>query len=146
MKCTSFGWSPVSWPQIQCVSSFRECGDVTAIGRLCHSDSVRRLRWSSFFPLSHPWRATTGPEHHGENECWMKIDAAFEFQISGSCFIHLWAVDTIIPPVTLDRWGHCLDAGGVITSWRWSHWDSPRRAELLLFLTDTMWIELVAFS
>lgn len=80
MKCTCFGWSPASWPQIQCVSSFRECGDVAAIGRLCHSDSVRRLRWSSFFPLSHPWRAITGPEHHGENECWMKIDAAFEFQ------------------------------------------------------------------
>lgn len=67
MKCTSFGWSPACWPQIQCVSSFRECGDVAAIGRLCHSDSVRWLRWSSFFPLSHPWRATTGPEHHGEN-------------------------------------------------------------------------------
>lgn len=110
MKCTSFGWSPASWPQIQCVSSFTECGDVAAIGRLCHSDSVQRLRWSSLFPFSHPWRATTSPEHHGENECWMKIDAAFEFQISGSCFIHLWAVDTIIPPVTLDRWGHCVMA------------------------------------
>lgn len=113
MKCPRFGWSPAFWPQILCVSLFRACTDIPAIGRLCHSDSVWRLRRSNFFPLSHPWRATTGPECHRENECRMKIDAAFEFQ--EAWFTHLWAVDTIIPHVTLARRGHCRAAMALVT-------------------------------
>lgn len=39
-----------------------------------------------------------------QRESGMKIDAAFGSQDAWST--HLWAVDTIIPHVTLDRRGH----------------------------------------
>lgn len=140
MKCPRSGWSPAFWRQILCVSSFREYTDIPAMGRLCHSESVWRFCRSSFFPLSPPWRATTGPECHRENERWMKIDAAFGFQ--EAWLTHLWAVDTIIPPVTLDRGGHWRAVMALVTLGQpeesWSCF--------LLFLADTMWIELVALS
>lgn len=60
----------------------------------------------------------------------MKIDAAFEFQ--EAWFTHLWAVDTIIPPVTLDRRGHCPTVMALVTGGQpgesWSLFSAfPRR-------------------